>query len=276
MVCFAVHLSDGVIQPEWWIGGWAVLGLILYWASRRLRDEEISSIGALTGAIFVASQLHLPLGGISVHLLLNGLAGMILPRRAPIAISVGLLMQALLFGHGGLTTLGLNAVIYSLPAIVAGELGREWARKPWLKSPWVQTLSMVLAAETLAVCVLLFAQITEESYHVGRLSIPNSMAQVWLWYYWAISVYILVAIGTCVLRWLWQPSAFFSLGMLIGGGTAFVTVMLSVTVLGVGGIDAVQPLVGVVLMAHLPVIFLEAIVVGFAFAYLKRVKPEWL
>ena len=83
-------------------------------------------------------------------------------------------------------------------------------------------------------------------------------------------------LGALILRWIWQPTAYFSLGMLIGGGTAFVTVLLSATVLGLGGFDEVKPLVGVVLVSHLPVIFLEAIVVGFAFAYLQRAKPEWL
>ena len=194
MICFAVHLSDGVIQPAWWIGGWVVLGILLWWSSRRLQDEEISTIGALTGTIFLASQLHLPLGGVSVHLLLNGLAGMILPRRAPIAISVGLLMQALLFGHGGLTTLGLNAVIYSVPAIVAGWLGRSLAKRKWLQSPWVQTIGMILAAEALAICLILFAQITVESFHVGKLRLPDSLQQLWLGDRWAMIVLVVAGI----------------------------------------------------------------------------------
>ena len=276
MMLFAVHLSDGVVQPAWWIGGWVMSGLILGWASRGLKDEEISLIGALTGSIFVASQLHLPLGGVSVHLLLNGLAGMILPRRAPIAISIGLLMQALLFGHGGLTTLGLNAVVYSLPAIGAGLAGRWLVKRDFIQSNVIQLLGLLIATETLTICLIEVSQITIESYRAGLFQMVNQLRDLWLLEWWAWVILGSVALVTSILHRYWRPTVYFSLGMFIGGGTAFVTVMFSTTVLALGGINEVKALVGVVLVTHLPVIFLESIIVGFAFAYLKQVKPEWL
>lgn len=276
MSLFAVHLSDGVVQPAWWVGGWVVMALMLLFASRQLKDEEISLIGALTGSVFVASQIHLPLGGVSVHLLLNGLAGMILPRRAPIAISVGLLMQALLFGHGGLSTLGLNAVIYSLPAMAAGWLGRWLSRRSLMQSNVMQLFGLLLIVEALTVTVIEVSQITVESFDAGRFQLVRQLSQLWLVQPWASVILVSVAVATFVLNRYWRPTPYFSLGMLIGGGTAFVTVLLNATVLALGGIDEVKSLVGVVIVTHLPVIFLESIVVGFAFSYLKRAKPEWL
>src|SRR5262249_24058426 len=59
----------------------------------------------------------------SVHLILNGLVGVVLGRRAPLAVAVGLTLQYLLLSHGGLTTLGINTCIVALPALAGG--GRD-------------------------------------------------------------------------------------------------------------------------------------------------------
>lgn len=55
----------------------------------------------------------------SVHLVLNGLLGAMLGYFAFPAILIGLFFQAVMFQHGGLTTLGVNAMIMGFPAIIA-------------------------------------------------------------------------------------------------------------------------------------------------------------
>jgi cobalt/nickel transport system permease protein len=87
-------------------------------------DEEIPRIGLLTAAFFVASSIHVRIGAVSVHLLLNALVGVVLGRRAPLAVSVGLLLQAWLLAHGGYTTLGINCAVISIPALIAPVLFR--------------------------------------------------------------------------------------------------------------------------------------------------------
>ncbi|HZY88254.1 MAG TPA: energy-coupling factor ABC transporter permease, partial [Gemmataceae bacterium] len=81
---WAVHISDGVLTWPWWAGGFAVAGLLALLASWRVRDEEIPRIAVLTAAFFVASLIHVRVGPTSVHLLLNGLVGVVLGRRAPL------------------------------------------------------------------------------------------------------------------------------------------------------------------------------------------------
>src|SRR6516162_7120099 len=108
---FAVHISDGVLTTPWLAVGFGGLALLLLIGCRRVRDEEIPRIALLTAAFFVASLIHLRVGPTTVHLLLNGLVGVVLGRRAGLAIPVGLLLQALLFQHGGITTLGVNACV---------------------------------------------------------------------------------------------------------------------------------------------------------------------
>lgn len=120
----AVHLSDGALSEAWWGTGFVGGAVLLFLAVWRLREEEIPRIGVLTAAFFVASSVHIKLVLLptSVHLVLNGLVGVVLGRRATLAVAVGLALQYLLLSHGGLTTLGINTCIVALPALVAGAL----------------------------------------------------------------------------------------------------------------------------------------------------------
>jgi cobalt/nickel transport system permease protein len=77
-----------------------------------------------TAVFFVASWIHLPLPPISVHLILNGLLGVMLGWYAVPAILVGLFFQAVMFQHGGITTLGVNATMMGVPALLAFGLFR--------------------------------------------------------------------------------------------------------------------------------------------------------
>src|SRR5215470_13163727 len=108
MVPLAVHISDGVLAVPWLGGGFALAALLVVIGALYVRDEEIPRIALLTAAFFVASLLHIRVGPTSVHLLLNGLVGAVLGRRAPLAILVGLFLQVALIGHGGFLTLGVN------------------------------------------------------------------------------------------------------------------------------------------------------------------------
>src|ERR1700677_3330865 len=127
---FAAHLSDGVLTWPWLVGGFFLAGLLVAMAFP-LRDEDIPRTALLTAVFFVSSLLHVKCGPSSVHLLLNGLVGIVLRRRAGLAIALGLLLQAALLGHGGFTTLGVNTVVMTLPALLVGGLFRLLHQKDW-------------------------------------------------------------------------------------------------------------------------------------------------
>src|SRR3954471_24563988 len=96
----------------------------------RVRDEDIPLIALLTAAFFVASLIHVRVGPTSVHLLLNGLVGVVLGRRAVLAVAVGLVLQAALVGHGGFSSLGVNVCVMTLPAYLAAALFAGLRRLP--------------------------------------------------------------------------------------------------------------------------------------------------
>lgn len=191
---FAVHLADGAVTWPWAAGGWAAAAALVAVFARRIPDEQVARVGLVTAALFVAAQLHLPigLGVVSVHLLLNGLAGVLLGRQAVAAVVVSLALQLLLFGHGGLTTFGLNVAVYALPALLASAVT------------------------------------------------PRTVAA----------------------------------GAAVGGLTAAGSVLLNAGVLWLGGGSGIDRLAGVVLVAHLPVIAVEAAVCGFAVAAIRNASQR--
>jgi hypothetical protein len=85
---------------------------------KKLDYEAIPRVAILSAAFFVASLIHVPVGPVGLHLVLNGLMGLLLGWLAFPAILIALFLQALLFQFGGLTVLGVNAFTMAAPAVV--------------------------------------------------------------------------------------------------------------------------------------------------------------
>ncbi len=79
--------------------------------------DNIPATAMLCCVFFIASLIHVPIGPSSVHLLMNGLLGILLGWPAFLAILVALVLQAVFFGFGGITSLGVNTAIMALPAV---------------------------------------------------------------------------------------------------------------------------------------------------------------
>ncbi|EBA17375.1 cobalt transport protein CbiM [Roseobacter sp. SK209-2-6] len=153
-----MHIVDGALSNPVVIGGAvaAVGGIAM--GLRSLPLERIPAAGVLSASFFVASLIHIPIGPSSVHLILNGLAGLVLGWAAFPALFVGLLLQAVFFGFGGLTVLGVNAVNIALPAVIVGLMFRPLVSRgsPLHGAIWGGIGGgLAIAATTLAVAVSL-------------------------------------------------------------------------------------------------------------------------
>jgi len=114
-----VHIAEGFL-PAWSVGaGWAVTAGATAVTLPALGRGSPPRVAMVTSTFFVASLLAFPLAGTSVHLSLLGLAGVILGRAAFPAVLVGVALQAALLRHGGLTTIGVNALTMGAGALVA-------------------------------------------------------------------------------------------------------------------------------------------------------------
>lgn len=120
-----MHIADGVLPAWTLLAGFLATSALLYFSLYKIDAEEIPKISLVTAALFVASLAHFPVGPTSVHLLLDGLAGMMLGRRAFVSVFVALALQAAFFQHGGLTALGINALNMGIPALLAWQIFRR-------------------------------------------------------------------------------------------------------------------------------------------------------
>ncbi len=116
-----MHISDGVLPTSVALGCYGITAVLDGIGLWQLRDrmEEMPKIAVVTSSFFVASLIHIPFGPTSVHLLLPGIVGALLGPAAFVSITVGLLLQSLLFQFGGITALGANALMMGIPALLA-------------------------------------------------------------------------------------------------------------------------------------------------------------
>jgi cobalt/nickel transport system permease protein len=124
-----MHISEGVLSPGVLAAGAGLAAVGTAIGLKKMDYEAIPRVAILSAAFFVATLIHVPVGPVGLHLVLNGLMGLLLGWVAVPAILIALFLQALLFQFGGLTVLGVNTVIMALPAVVCFYLFRPWLRQ---------------------------------------------------------------------------------------------------------------------------------------------------
>ncbi len=154
------HIPDGVLAAPVLVGGALVSAGLLAISLRRLDYERIPQAAVLSAAFFISSLVSIPVGPSSVHLLLNGLMGVVLGWAAVPAILVALLLQAAFFGYGGVLVLGVNTLDMALPALVcaalfAPRLARGGVRRPFLLGALSGGLGVVLTGLMVSLVIAL-------------------------------------------------------------------------------------------------------------------------
>lgn len=141
------HIPDGILSAPVLIGGAVLAAGGVALALRGLEDRAIPRMAVLGAVFFTGSLIAVPVGPSSVHPMFAGLMGLMLGPGAIAAVAVGLALQVLLFGVGGLTTLGVNTVNIALPGVLLG-----WMLGPLvLRSTGARRLALAAALGGLAV-----------------------------------------------------------------------------------------------------------------------------
>lgn len=112
-----MHISEGILSLPVLAAGAAIAGAGTIIGLKGLDADRIPRTGIMSAAFFVASLIHVPIGPSNVHLILNGIVGLLLGWAAFPAILVALVLQAFFFQYGGITTLGVNTILMALPAV---------------------------------------------------------------------------------------------------------------------------------------------------------------
>ena len=124
-----MHLSEGVLHSSTLIAGAVVAAAGIAIGLKSLKSDRLSLTALFASAFFVASTIQIPVGIGSVHLILNGVAGIFLGWAVFPAFLIALALQALLFSFGGFSVLGVNLCIMALPALVVHYLSRPLLRE---------------------------------------------------------------------------------------------------------------------------------------------------
>ena len=139
-------MPDGYLGPQTYAA--AYVAAAPFWAiasrkvSRTLRSRQVPYLALGAAFSFVIMMFNVPIpGGTTGHAVGAVLVAALLgPWAACIAVSVTLIVQALLFGDGGITAIGANclnmAVImpfvgYGVYRLIAGRSGAE-SRRRWI------------------------------------------------------------------------------------------------------------------------------------------------
>lgn len=121
-----VHIPDGFIDAPTSVGAGSVaiggVSVCLRRASATLEERQVPLVGLTAAFVFAAQMLNFPVAaGTSGHLLGGVLAAVLVgPYAGALAVTVVLVVQALLFADGGLSALGLNVINMALVGALGG------------------------------------------------------------------------------------------------------------------------------------------------------------
>lgn len=112
-----MHIPDAFI-PIWqgaiyWIIALVFVALALRWAKNEMSEEKLPMVAVLAAGIFALQSFNLPVSmGTSGHLVGGALAAIVLgsPFAAVFILTLVLIVQGVLFGDGGITTMGANII----------------------------------------------------------------------------------------------------------------------------------------------------------------------
>lgn len=112
-----MHISEGVLSPAVLGAGFVLAAAGTCIGLRKTDYARLATTAVLAAAFFVASLVQIPIGPGSVHLVLNGLLGLMLGWAAFPALLIALLLQAVMFRYGGIAVLGVNVFDMAMPAV---------------------------------------------------------------------------------------------------------------------------------------------------------------
>jgi cobalt/nickel transport system permease protein len=111
-----MHIPDGYLGPPTFLVTYAACAPLWSMAARKVRAalpaRQVPLLALASAFSFVIMMFNIPLPGGSTGHAVGGVLIAILvgPWAASLAISIALVMQALLFGDGGITAIGANCL----------------------------------------------------------------------------------------------------------------------------------------------------------------------
>jgi cobalt/nickel transport system permease protein len=109
-----MHIPDGYLSPQTYIPLTGIFVTVAAVAVKKVKDEvsarDIPYLGMAAAFSFIIMMFNLPIpGGTTGHAVGSAVIAILFgPWAATVAVSVALIIQALIFGDGGITAIGAN------------------------------------------------------------------------------------------------------------------------------------------------------------------------
>jgi cobalt/nickel transport system permease protein len=136
-----MHIPDGYLSPQTYVPLYAVFAGFLAAALRKVKKtlsaKNIPYLGMASAFSFLIMMFNIPIpGGTTGHAVGASIVALILgPWTALVAVSVALIIQAFMFGDGGITAIGANcfnmAIVMPFVSIWIFKLVRGKATGGW-------------------------------------------------------------------------------------------------------------------------------------------------
>lgn len=154
-----MHIPDGYLSPQTYIPLYGLFVTAASVAIRKIKEtvsaRNIPYLGMAAAFSFLLMMFNLPVpGGTSGHAVGSAVIAILFgPWAAMIAVSVALIIQALLFGDGGITALGANCfnmavfmpfVAYFIFRLLCKDCEKK--KRVWFSAFVAGYLSLVLTA----------------------------------------------------------------------------------------------------------------------------------
>ncbi|MGF7107662.1 CbiM family transporter [Treponema pedis] len=160
-----MHISDGGLSTTVCAVTYAATAVSIALAAKGTKEEDIPKISLMAGTFFAISLIMIPIPPSSVHPLMCGLIGIIAGFKAPLAFFPALLLQALLFQHGGITTLGANTLMLSISSYLSFFIFQKWKTKNvFLKGAVIGGLSVIFVVAVLSGLLLTGGKFAKETF----------------------------------------------------------------------------------------------------------------
>ncbi|NLX48295.1 MAG: cobalt transporter CbiM [Methanospirillum sp.] len=112
-----MHIPDSFIPLSqaavYWLIALVFIALALRWLRNEMSEEKVPLLAVLAAGVFALQAFNLPVTmGTSGHLVGGALVAILLgsPYAAVFILTLVLIVQGVLFGDGGITTMGANIV----------------------------------------------------------------------------------------------------------------------------------------------------------------------
>lgn len=165
-----LHIPDGIIAPFSVLISFIAATILLALSARKLKradlKELVPRIGIIGAVMLVGMVVPLPFLG--YHLNLSVLAGIILgPAAAFISVFTVNLILALI-GHGGITVVGLNAIIMGAEASLGFLIFKHAKRRLSMKGSafLAAIVALIISTSLMIGAVVLTGMSWEEAAHI--------------------------------------------------------------------------------------------------------------